>query len=30
MIQWADGRATFQAIPEFVREEWGIDLGSAP
>jgi uncharacterized protein len=30
IIQWADGRATFGVIPEFVREEWGIDLGSAP
>ena len=25
-IRWADGRATFRVIPEFVREEWGIDL----
>ena len=27
-IKWADGRATFRVIPEFVRDEWGIDLGS--
>jgi len=27
-IKWADGRATFRLIPEFVREEWGIELGS--
>ena len=27
VIKWADGRATFGVIPEFVREEWGIDLG---
>jgi uncharacterized protein len=26
-IKWADGRATFGVVPEFVREEWGIDLG---
>ena len=25
-IKWADGRATFRVVPEFVREEWGIDL----
>jgi uncharacterized protein len=27
-IKWADGRVTFRVIPEFVRDEWGIDLGS--
>ena len=27
-IRWADGRATFRLVPEFVRDEWGIDLGS--
>jgi uncharacterized protein len=27
-IQWADGRATFGVVPAFVRDEWGIDLGS--
>jgi uncharacterized protein len=26
-IQWADGRAIFRIVPEFVRDEWGIDLG---
>lgn len=26
-IQWADGRATFRVVPEFVWDEWGIDLG---
>lgn len=26
-IRWADGRATFRVIPEFVRDDWGIDLG---
>ena len=25
-INWADGRASFRVVPEFVREEWGIDL----
>jgi len=29
MIRWADGRAGFDVVPEFVREEWGIDLGPA-
>lgn len=24
-IRWADGRASFCEIPEFVREEWGIN-----
>jgi uncharacterized protein len=27
MIKWADGRASFGEVPEFVRERWGIDLG---
>lgn len=27
-IKWADGRASFQVIPEFVREEWGVDLST--
>lgn len=27
-IKWADGRASFCVVPEFVREEWGIDLES--
>jgi uncharacterized protein len=26
MIQWADGRAAFEVVPDFVKEEWGIDL----
>jgi uncharacterized protein len=25
-IKWADGRANFGVIPEFVLEEWGVDL----
>ena len=29
MIRWADGRASFGVVPEFVKEEWGIDLGGA-
>ena len=28
MIRWADGRAAFEVIPDFVKDEWGIDLGS--
>jgi uncharacterized protein len=27
-IAWANGRASFRVVPEFVREEWGIDLES--
>jgi uncharacterized protein len=27
MIRWAEGRARFRVVPEFVRDEWGIDLG---
>jgi uncharacterized protein len=26
MIKWADGRASFGVIPDFVSEEWGVDL----
>lgn len=26
-IRWADGRATLQVVPEFVWEDWGVDLG---
>ncbi len=26
MIKWADGRASFGIIPDFVSDEWGIDL----
>jgi uncharacterized protein len=25
MIQWADGRAAFDVVPDFVKGEWGID-----
>ena len=25
-IRWADGRAAFRLVPEFVKDEWGIDL----
>ncbi len=25
-LEWADGRATFEVIPDFVKGEWGIDL----
>jgi uncharacterized protein len=27
ILKWADGRASFGVIPEFVRTAWGIDLG---
>ena len=26
MIQWADGRAAFEVVPELVKGEWGIEL----
>ena len=26
MIQWADGRAAFEVVPDLVNEAWGIDL----
>ena len=26
-IKWADGRASFGIVPEFVTDEWGIELG---
>jgi uncharacterized protein len=26
VIKWADGRASFGVVPEFVLDEWGIDL----
>ncbi len=26
MIQWADGRAAFEVVPDFVKDEWGIDF----
>lgn len=25
-IKWADGRACFQVVPAFVKDEWGIDF----
>ena len=28
IIQWADGRASFEAIPELVRTVWGIDTAT--
>ena len=27
MIQWADGRAAFEVVPDLVKDEWGLDLG---
>lgn len=27
IIKWADGRATFRVVPQFVKNEWRIDLG---
>lgn len=26
MISWADGRACFGVVPDFVAEEWGVEL----
>lgn len=26
MIQWADGRGSFKIVPEFVADDWDIDL----
>ena len=26
IIKWADGRAAFEVVPDFVKDEWGIDL----
>jgi uncharacterized protein len=28
MIRWADGRASFGVVPDFVKKEWRIDLGT--
>ena len=25
-IKWADGRASFGVVPDFVTDEWGIEL----
>jgi uncharacterized protein len=30
MLKWADGRASFHVVPDFVWEESGIDLGCDP
>ena len=30
ILKWADGRAAFEIVPEFVAAEWGIDLGDDP
>jgi uncharacterized protein len=27
ILNWADGRAGFQVVPEFINDEWGIDHG---
>jgi hypothetical protein len=26
ILEWADGRATFEVVPDLVQGEWGIDL----
>jgi uncharacterized protein len=26
MLKWADGRVSFGVVPDFVKDEWGIDL----
>lgn len=28
-IQWADGRASFELVPEWLKEEWGVELEDA-
>jgi uncharacterized protein len=28
ILKWADGRACFEVVPDFVSGEWGIDFGS--
>jgi hypothetical protein len=28
MILWADGRASFHVVPDFVMDEWGLDIKS--
>ena len=28
-IRWADGRASFEVVPDFVAAQWGIDLSEA-
>ena len=27
MLKWADGRGCIQVVPEFVKREWGVELG---
>jgi uncharacterized protein len=29
MIKWADGRASFGFVPNFVVDEWNVDLGQS-
>ena len=26
VIEWADGRASFRVVPDFVAAEWGVEL----
>ena len=26
ILKWADGRAAFQVVPEWIEEEWGIEI----
>ena len=26
ILQWADGRAAFQVVPEWIEEKWGIEI----
>ena len=28
IIKWADGRACFRVVPDFVKEEWGVEVES--
>jgi hypothetical protein len=28
ILEWADGRATFEVVPDLVQDEWGIDFRS--
>ncbi len=28
MIRWADGRATFRVVPEFVTDDWDVELNT--
>jgi len=29
MLKWADGRACFRVVPDFVQKEWGVHLGDS-